>query len=163
MRKRAGKISISALAALMVFALFAACVLCVLLSGAGVYRRLINGGQESYARRTMTQYVATRVQHSPNGACISTEPFGAGEALVISEEIDGEIYLTRIYSHDGWLMELFTREDGDFSPEDGEKLLPAGEMSCAVKDGLLTVMMADTAGVERELTFALRGGMGACS
>ena len=94
MRRRAGKSTISALAALMVFALFAACVLCVLLSGAGVYRSLINGGQESYARRTMTQYVATRVQHSPNGACISTEPFGAGEALVISEEIDGEIYLT---------------------------------------------------------------------
>lgn len=160
MKKNAGKNSISTLGALMVFALFAACVLCVLLSGAGVYRRLVNGGQEHYARRTMTQYIATRVQQSKNGTYISTEPFGSGEALVIAEEIDGETYLTRIYSHEGWLKELFAHEMGEFAPEDGEKLLPAGALSCAIEQGLLTVTVADTNGTVRDMVFALRGGEG---
>ena len=160
MRKRAGKSSISAFAALMVFALFTACALCVLLSGVGAYRRLVHDGQEHYARRTMTQYIAARVQQSGAGACVAAEPFGAGDALVISEEIDGETYLTRVYSYDGWLMELFAHESGEFAPEDGEKLLPAGEMFCDVEDGLLTVTVADAAGTTWELIFALRGGEG---
>ena len=160
MKKSAGKSSISTLTALTVFALFAACVLCVLLSGVGVYRRLVDGGREQYARRTLTQYVATRVQQSENGNCIGVEPFGGGEALVISETIDGEEYMTRIYCHEGWLMELFAHEEGSFEPGDGEKLVPAQGLVCELEPGLLTVTVTDDAGSVRELSFALRGGEG---
>lgn len=160
MRKNTGKSSISALAALSVFALFTACVLCVLLSGAGVYRRLVNGGQEHYARRTCTQYIAARVQQCESAAHLRTEHFGAGDALVISEEIGGEVYLTRVYCHEGWLMELFAHAEGEFAPGDGEKLLPAQGMSCEVNSGLLEVTVADAAGAQRKLIFALRGAEG---
>lgn len=161
MKKRAGKSSISALAALTIFALFAACVLCVLLSGAGIYRRLVDGGQEQYARRTLTQYVATRVQQSENAGCIGVEPFGEGDALVISQVIDTEPYRTRIYCHEGWLMELFAHAEGSFEPGDGERLLRAEGLECELEAGMLTVTVTDTAGVVRELVFALRGGEGA--
>ena len=160
MKKRAGKSSISALAARTVFALFAACVLCVLLSGAGVYRRLVDGGQEQYARRTLTQYVATRVQQSEYAGCIGVEAFGEGDALVISQVIDTEPYLTRIYCHEGWLMELFAHAEGGFEPGDGERLLRAEGLECELEAGMLTVTVTDTAGAVRELIFALRGGEG---
>lgn len=51
-----------------------------------------------------------------------------------------------MYCHDGWLMELFAAEDGDFSPEDGEKLLPAQGIALELDNGLLKVMLTDAAG-----------------
>lgn len=160
MKKTAGKNSISILLALTVFALFTACVLCVLLSGAGVYRRLVSGGQEDYARRTAGQYIAARVRQSEQADCLWTEPFGAGDSLVVAQDIGGQTYLTRVYCHEGWLMELFTHEDGEFEPADGEKLLPAQGLLCTLEDGLLTVGLKDSDAAAQELIFSLRGGEG---
>ena len=157
MRKRAGKSSISAFVALMVFALFTACALCVLLSGVGAYRRLVHEGQEHYARRTMNQYIAARVQQSGAGSCVAAEPFGAGDALVISEEIDGETYLTRVYSYDGWLMELFSLSEGEFSPEDGEKVLPASGLNVTQQGDLLIIAVTDGNGENLQLRCTMRG------
>ena len=52
------------LLALLLFALFAACVLAVLLTGARAYRRLTLRDQASYNTRTCVQYVATPVSYT---------------------------------------------------------------------------------------------------
>jgi len=111
---------ISALGTLAVFVLFALCMLSVLLSGAGAYRRLVQQGSESYALRTCEQYIATRVRQCARGELVSVESFGECCALVLREDVEGVEYLTRIYCHEGWLMELFAAADGEFQPEDGE-------------------------------------------
>lgn len=48
------------LIALLLFGVFAACVLAVLLTGAGAYRRLVGRDRAAYERRTCVQYIATR-------------------------------------------------------------------------------------------------------
>ena len=59
-----GSLSLSGrgLAALLLFGLFAFCVLAVLLTGAGAYRRLTARDQAAYEWRSCTQYIATRVR-----------------------------------------------------------------------------------------------------
>ena len=151
---------ISALGTLAVFVLFALCVLSVLLSGAGAYRRLVQQGSESYALRTCEQYIATRVRQCARGELVSVESFGECCALVLREDVEETEYLTRIYCHEGWLMELFAAADGEFQPEDGEKLLPARELSLSLVDGLLRASVVDEYGVRTEAVFALRGGEG---
>ena len=64
------------LLALLLFALFAACVLAVLLTGARAYRRLTLRDQASYNTRTCVQYVATRVRQADTAAGVEVAPSG---------------------------------------------------------------------------------------
>lgn len=61
MREKRVKHHIDGLVALLLFGVFAACVLVVLLTGADAYRRLTERDQAAYERRTGVQYIATRV------------------------------------------------------------------------------------------------------
>ena len=148
------------LMALLVFGIFALCVLLVLLSGADVYRRLEDAGQSQYHRRTAVQYIITRVRQ---GQSVHTEDFSGVEALVFPETINGRDYVTRVYCHDGYLRELFTPEAGSFSPEDGEKLIEMADLSLSMEENLLNVQLTLPDGSIQNLKLHLRSGEGAVS
>lgn len=122
-------------AALLVFAVFATGVLSVLLGGAGVYKRLTGNSQNAYDSRTCGQYLASRLRQT--AADVSIADFGDGDALILSEQIGNEVYITRIYCYEGWLMELFCPEGSDLQPQDGQKVLPASQLSLQLTGGLL--------------------------
>jgi hypothetical protein len=46
-----------------------------------------------------------------------------GDTFFRIETINGTRYYTRIYCHNGYLCELFSKADGSFSKEDGEQHL----------------------------------------
>lgn len=163
MKRRLKSQSIPALAALVLFGVFAVGILSVLLSGAGAYRRLTERDRLSYDSRTCAQYVATRVRQADAPDAVRLESFGGVDALVTVLEVDGAEYLTRVYCHDGWLMELFAAADGEFAPEDGEKILPARSMELERTGDLLQVELVDGNGTAVEFQLALRGGEGAVS
>lgn len=133
MKKNVSKIT--DLLALTVFAVFAVCVLTVLLYGADVYQKLVQRGEENFRLRTATQYVSTRVRQADE---ITVEDFEGCRALATYEKIDGAVYVTRVYCYDGFLRELFCAENAALSPEDGEKIIPAETMKICVENGLLT-------------------------
>ena len=145
-------------AALLVLAVFAVGILGALLGGAGIYRRLTRRDQQSFNSRTCAQYITTRVRQAPGQVQVAS--FGGGDALVIPETIGGEIYLTRVYCYDGWLMELYTAEGGSFDPQDGEKLLPAQELALTLENGLLSVRLTGSGGDIQALCLHLRGQEG---
>lgn len=126
----------TSLLVLLVFVLFALCLLLVLLTGAGVYRELVRRGEEGFARRTAVQYIATRVRQT---GTVTVQDFGGCQALVFPEAGEEETYLTRVYRYEGWLMELYCAEGADLSPEDGEQLLETEPLRFSLENGLLTV------------------------
>lgn len=156
MKKEQENSKITGLMALLVFAVFAVCVLGVLLTGAGVYKRLVGSGAEDYSRRTAAQYVTTRVRQADRAGSVGLEDFGGQDALVLREKIGGSMYLTRVYCFDGWIRELFTTESGDFSPEDGEKVLEAEGLSFAMEGSSLLAQITLPDGTVQELTLYLR-------
>lgn len=160
MRNQAKERSLSALAALLTFALFAIGILSVLLGGANVYRQLNQRDQKSYDRRTCAQYIATKLRQAPAPEAVAIAPFGDGDALLITETIKEDTYLTRVYCHNGWLMELFTISDGEFAPEDGEKILPLQELSLSLDGSLISVSLTDTDGLSQHLKLHIRGSGG---
>ena len=123
MREQNTKLHMSALLPLVVFALFAVCVLSVLLTGANVYQRLAQRDRDSYQRRTGAQYLATRVRQA-RGPVTVTDLQGT-PALAFSQEEGGEVYTTWVYCHDGWLMELYAQPDRGLAPADGAQILSA--------------------------------------
>ena len=150
------KNSISGLAALLVFGIFAVCVLLVLLQGANTYQKIHSRGQASFAERTSMQFLAAKVRQA-DGPVILTS-FGDDEALLFDEEFDGENYTTWIYCYDGWLREYFGPEGEEPMPELGEPVLEAGSLSMALEDNLLWILLEDEWGEDHELQLYLRSG-----
>lgn len=148
-----------AVAALLVFAVFAVGILSVLLGGAGVYERLARRDSRAYESRTAVQYLVTKVRQGEQFPRV--EAFGSADALVFSQQIGSREFVTRVYCHDGWLRELFTVAGGQFSPEDGEKILPMQSLSARMEGKLLTVELCDGSGERSRITLASRLGEGA--
>ena len=149
---------IDGLMALLLFGIFAACVLAVLLTGADTYRRLTERDQAAYDSRVCIQYIAARVRQADRDNGVSVEPFGGRDALILTEEGG---YATYVYWHEGYLMELYTSVDGDLAPEDGEKLMASGGLELSLEDGLLTVDITQGTGEQDTLCLSLRSGEGA--
>ena len=58
-------------------------------------------------------------------------------------------------------MEMYTFEDAELTPQDGEKVMPLSGLSFDLEDGLLTVELQSGEGVTDTLRLALRSGEGA--
>lgn len=147
------------LAALLLFGVFAVCILSVLLTGASAYKRLAARNDGSYDIRTCTQYIATKIHRAQFTNAISVEDFGGTNCLVLAEKIEGDTYLTRIYSYNGWLYELFCPLEGDFSPADGEKILEADHLEFSMLEGdLLRLSVNDASGFPVVMYLTTRSG-----
>ncbi len=139
---------IEALAALLLFALFALCILAVLLSGTGVYSRLSQRDEAAFTRRTLEGYVSTKLRQSDFAGGVRV----SDDTLILAAE---EGYETRVYCHEGYVYELFTRAEAEASPESGEKLLPAESMELSLSDGFLIIEIVSD-GEESSLCFSLK-------
>lgn len=155
MREKQVKHHIDGLAALLLFGVFAACVLVVLFTGADAYRRLTSRDQVAYERRTGVQYIATRVRQSDHAGGVAVEPFGDGDALFLGAD---ETYAARVYCYDGWLMELYCLAEEHMEPQDGQRILEAENLALSLEDGLLEISLTAASGAEDTLRLALRSG-----
>ena len=148
--------SISSVAALLVLAVFSMGILGVLLGGARVYRGLTEQGRFDYDSRTCLQYLSTKLAQAPSPDSVSIRQFGDSDALFLIETIEDREFVTRIYCHGGWLMELFSVNSDSFAPEDGEKILPLHRLSISQKGSLLT-LLADSGEAILTLRHTVRG------
>jgi len=155
------KQNITNLAVLVVFTVFAACVLLVLLAGADLYRNLTERDQRSYDRRTAAQYITTRVRQNDCAGEISVTDFHGVSALVLHQEIGQERYETRIYCCEGYIRELFAAAGSDLLPEDGEKLMEADSLAFHLKGAFLSVEITHIDDTTQSLALFLRSGEGA--
>ncbi|MBQ7916224.1 MAG: DUF4860 domain-containing protein [Firmicutes bacterium] len=143
MRKQ--KSNISSLAPLLLFVIFTACILSVLLTGADVYQKFSERDQHTFQRRTTAQYLTTRLRQSDAvdmtfvGDFHAPSPQLSGNTLFIREELGGRTFYTRIYCHDGYLRELFAEAGVTFEPEDGQKILEVNDLSFTVKEDLILI------------------------
>lgn len=152
--------NMAGVAALLVFGIFAVCIVLVLLTGANAYRGLTQRDQSAYSRRTAAQYLTTRVRQADRLGQITVGKFGGEDALLLEEEIDGVLFLTRVYYHDGAIRELFAFADETFAPQDGEVILPARSLTMEQEGQWLKISVTDEDGTATNLTLYLRSGEG---
>lgn len=146
---------ISGLMALLLFGVFAICILAVLLGATGIYQRLTERDARSYEARTAAMYVTTKVRQNDRAGGIAVEQIGQSDALVLTETVEGETFRTWIYCYDGYLYELFLPADLEAAPEDGERLLPVEHLELSLKDGLLSAQITQS-GESQQLRLTLR-------
>ena len=114
------------LAVLLLLCVFSALILSVLLSGARTYKSATGQGRESLELQTDALYITKRISQAPGNVEAANE--GGTSCLRYYDTIEGEKYVTRIYCHDGWIMELFSADDVPFDPASGEKVFKAESM-----------------------------------
>ena len=119
------KTKMGGLMALLLFGLFAICILSVLLTGADVYQKLTVRDRKTYEKRTAAQYLTTKVRQTDVDGLIEAGTLDGLDALVLSEIIDETLYCTWIYCSDGYIRELFAAADSGLAAEAGEKVLEA--------------------------------------
>ena len=155
MKKKTTQHHIDALAALLLFGVFAVCVLAVLLSGADAYQRLTGRDQNAFDRRTAVQYLATRVRQADAAGGVAVEEFGGVRSLVLDAQ---STYPTWLYCYDGQLMELYCYVEDRPGPEDGLPLLELEGLDVSLSDGLLTLEVTGAGGETSTLLLSLRSG-----
>ena len=146
---------------LLLFGIFAICILSLLLTGADVYQRLAERDQYSYHQRTAAQYLATRVRQADRLGTVTVRPFEEETVLVFAESIEGGTYETLVYCYDGYLRELFVSSESIFALEDGERIMPAQSMSIRQDGQLLNMELTSYSGDVQTLELYLRSRKGA--
>lgn len=146
--------------ALLLFGVFAVCLMAVLLTGANTYRALTDRDREAYDYRVSAQYLAARVRQADCQGGVTVGQLGEEDALLLHEIIDDSEYVTYVYVHDGYLMELFCYADNEVSPEDGSEIMPVQALSIERSHSLLKLKLTTQSGREAALTLSLRSGEG---
>lgn len=157
MKRNTVKHRLDGLAALLLFAVFAVCVLMVLLTGADAYRGLTERDNAAHAGRTCTQYLTQRVHQADAAGGIAVDSFGGADCLVLGA---GEEYVTRVYCWEGNLMELYSAPEDGLDPEDGESLFPIQGLELSLDDGRLTIELTGQDGRQEHIFLSLRSGEG---
>lgn len=87
-------------------ALFAIAALVLLSTGMQVYKNVVLAANENFELRTSLSYVAAKIRQADAYDAVEVRDFDGIRALVLTEEIDGDLYDTMIYHKDGALCEL---------------------------------------------------------
>lgn len=154
------RVKVTGIIVLMVFCIFAVCIMAVLFTGADVYGRLADSAGEQFDKRTAVRYLTTRVRQSDVAGDLWIEDFDGVSTLVFREEFEGEYYLTRVYCYEGYIRELFTSAEGIFLPRDGEKVLKAEGLDFTLEGELLTIELILADQTKQSLQLYLRSHRG---
>ena len=145
-------------AGLLVYGVFAVCILAVLISGAGVYGRIVSRDNDTYEARTGIQYLATRFRQAELTSEAEITQAEGCTAVRFPEKGDGGNYYVYVYCYDGYIRELFLEEGAGFSPAAGEKILPAQSAAMTGGDGMIKIDVTFSSGETRTLYVSAKGG-----
>ena len=144
---------------LLLFCVFTLAVGMTLTSGAGAYQSIQQHMEAQYVERTGPAYLETKLHHYDEAGAIQLEPFADRTALALYEEIDGSLYKTLIYHHDGYIKELFFEDGLVFEAEDGQRVLAAEGLLFSWKQpNLLQIVCTAQDGAETELMIYVHSG-----
>lgn len=104
--------------------LFIISAITVIIIGAGVYKKNVSAMSGNYSHRIACAYISEKIRQADVKGRIFTEELFGQTTLVMQDEVDGVLYNTYIYNHDGYLRELYARSDlKELFPQSGQKIL----------------------------------------
>lgn len=115
---------------LALFCVFAISALMLVTIGANVYQKTVNNMDTNYSSRTAFSYVTEKIRQNDASRTISIGTLEDRPAIILTQEIEGQLYNTYLYEYDGYLTELFTSADLNL----GGDILKAGHPLMPVKE-----------------------------
>ena len=134
--RRFGLRAASGLSLFLIVAVFALMALLTVVLGAGVYRSVVSRAETNHDARTAVAYITGKLRASTGSVSLEQTEVG-DDMLVLTEEIGGTDYETRIYAHGGTLYEVFAAAGIDFAPEQGQPIAELEAFSASAEDDML--------------------------
>lgn len=124
--------------------------------GASVYKNIAERNLDSFELRTSLSYVKTKINQYDEMGKISVEERDGLKMIVLSEEVEGEIFDTAVYFNKGKLYEITGAKGMKFKPEDGFEILSVDGFEITEKNGLVKLVTTDDDGESETLYVKLR-------
>ena len=142
MKTKAKNIDISSFAPLFLFACFSICVMSVLLIGADLYRKQAERDVTGYQKRTVSQYITTRIHQSDSyNACF------VGDFETRSPQSTGNTF---------FFTELFASADASLDLSAGEPLLRVESVNFVDNGRNIIAMITHIDGSRQKIVVNLR-------
>ncbi len=124
--------------------------------GASVYKNIAERNLNSFELRTSLSYVKTKINQFDETGKIAVEERDGLKMLILSEEVEGEIFDTAVYFYNGKLYEITGAKGMKFKPEDGFSILSVDSFEIAEKNGLVKLVTTDDGGGSEILYVKIR-------
>ena len=124
--------------------------------GASVYKNIAERNLDSFELRTSLSYVKTKINQYDEVGKIAIEERDGIKMLILSEEVEGEIYDTSVYFNKGKLYEITGERGKKFKPDDGFAILSVDSFEITEKDGLVKLVTTNKDGESETLYVKLR-------
>ena len=124
--------------------------------GASVYKNIAERNLDSFELRTSLSYVKTKINQYDEVGKIALEEKNGIKTLVLSEDIEGEIFDTAVYFYKGKLYEITGAKGMEFKPEDGFAILSVDSFEITEDNGLIKLATTDDDGSSETLYVKLR-------
>lgn len=126
------------------FCLFAVCSITVIAVGARVYQNTIQHMETHFTANTSIAYITEKIRQCDTADAVSVDDYNGQNILCLKQEIDGTVYCTYLYTYDGYLRELFVKDDFPIDPAAGQTILPVRNFLVqSISDSLLKVTIID--------------------
>ncbi|MBR0417389.1 MAG: DUF4860 domain-containing protein [Firmicutes bacterium] len=145
------------LAVLLILCVFSAAILSLLLSGAGTYKNITEKDRASQQEQILELFISNKVFQAENRDSVRLTEEGGVSILAVDSIENGEPHVTRVWCYGGWIRELYSDAGYNFTPDDGEKIAKAEELSFTEDGGLLKVRIVSS-GKEDIRYFDMKGG-----
>lgn len=111
--------------------------------GASVYKNIAERNLNSFELRTSLSYVKTKINQYDEAGRIAVEERDGVKMLILSEEVQGEIFDTAVYFNKCKLYEITGAKGMKFKPDDGFAILNVDSFDISENNGLIKLVTTD--------------------
>ncbi len=142
---------------LSLLCLFVICGLLVVFIGIQVYKGTAANVETTFSGRTAIYFITKQIRQNDRENGVLIQEIDGKQVLVLQEEIDESVFCKYIYTHDGYLCELYAKEEFEPVLTAGQELVPIKEFYVVEnEDGTISITIEDEQGESHSLIIALR-------
>ena len=142
----------------VILALFAFCILFVIASGTGVYKRIVSGSEEVTQQVEPVRYLSTAFNYAESPSSIDLVTVdGTITAKIYSAEDETDTY---IYCRDGWITELYISAGDKPQLWGGQPVAEAADLDFHIDGSALIADITFDDGSSSEFIYSLAGKEG---
>jgi len=119
--------------------LFFAVMLAALVSGVSVYQSVASIQNDSSQNRLGLGIITNCARSNDSADALAVGKGPEGDSLVFVERLDSGTYETRIYLYEGKVLQEYSLEDAQYSPEKAVELADTSTFEFEYEDGLLAI------------------------
>lgn len=150
--------SVTSLFVFFLIGSFAVLAVTLTLVGVRAYRNVAAVSVRNGDGQIALSYLLNKVRAQDARGMATLRREGDTDVLCLREEIDGELYETRVFFSSGSLMEYYVEADAPFDPEAGTSICRLSSLSMTLEEkNLLRLEAVQPDGRAQSLRVALRG------